>query len=102
MAHAQSCRPVQAFCYRILVTKQSTFYQDISQTCSPLVSVQTSSLGRTGPEAPFLDVYFNAYLVGSLVDAKQKLEAPTNALMPTVIPYADGIVENAVPSEHKL
>ncbi|KAG1806341.1 uncharacterized protein HD556DRAFT_1436315 [Suillus plorans] len=52
-------------------------------------------VGRTGPEAPFLDVYFNAYHVSSLVDAKQKLKAP-NALMPTVIPYAGGVVEYAV------
>lgn len=33
--------------------------------------------------------------MGSPVDAKQKLKAP-NALMPTVIPYAGGIVEYAV------
>ncbi|KAG1893464.1 uncharacterized protein F5891DRAFT_1282093 [Suillus fuscotomentosus] len=55
----------------------------------------THIVGRTGPEAYFLDVYVNAYPVGSLVDAKQKLKAP-NALMPTVIPYAGGVVEYAV------
>lgn len=52
-------------------------------------------IARTEPEAFFLDVYFNAHPVGSPVDAKQKLKAP-NALMPTVIPYAGGIVEYAV------
>ncbi|KAG1726817.1 uncharacterized protein EDB91DRAFT_1165714 [Suillus paluster] len=52
-------------------------------------------IARTEPEAFFLDVYFNAHPVGSQVDAKQKLKAP-NALMPTVIPYAGGIVEYAV------
>ncbi|KAG1877575.1 hypothetical protein F4604DRAFT_1758254 [Suillus subluteus] len=51
-------------------------------------------IARTEPEAFFLDVYFNAHPVGSPVDAKQKLKAP-NALMPTVIPYAGGIVEYA-------
>ncbi|OJA20423.1 hypothetical protein AZE42_10774 [Rhizopogon vesiculosus] len=51
-------------------------------------------IARTEPEAFFLDVYFNAHPVGS-ADAKQKLKAP-NALMPTVIPYAGGIVEYAV------
>ncbi|KAG1881402.1 hypothetical protein C8R48DRAFT_1862 [Suillus tomentosus] len=52
-------------------------------------------IARTEPKAFFLDVYFNAYPVGSPADAKQKLKAP-NALMPTVIPYAGGIVEYAV------
>lgn len=52
-------------------------------------------IARTEPEAFFLDVYFNAHPVGSPADAKQKLKAP-NALMPTVIPYAGGIVEYAV------
>ncbi|KAG2343653.1 hypothetical protein BDR05DRAFT_1059541 [Suillus weaverae] len=52
-------------------------------------------IARTEPEAFFLDVYFNAHPVGSPVDAKQKLKAP-NALMPTVIPYAGGIVEYTV------
>ncbi|KAG2128995.1 hypothetical protein DEU56DRAFT_902989 [Suillus clintonianus] len=52
-------------------------------------------IARTEPEAFFLDVYFNAQPVGSPVDVKHKLKAP-NALMPTVIPYAGGIVEYAV------
>jgi hypothetical protein len=113
MVHAQSCRPIQPLCYQVLVTKQSALYQDISHRRAALWSVSrhhrvsatipdhaarhrnNQIISRTEPEAFFLDVYFNAHPVGSPVDAKQKLKAP-NALMPTVIPYAGGIVEYAV------
>jgi hypothetical protein len=119
MVRAQSCRPIQPLCYRVLVTKQSALHQDISHRRATLWSVsrhhrvsatipdhaarhgnnQTTS--HTEPEAFFLDSCFNAHPVGSPVDAKQKLKAP-NALMPTIIPYADRIVEYAVDTDSKI
>ena len=111
MVHPPSCRPVQDLCYQVLFAKPSPVDQDIPNRRAALRSVSrhqrvspatTSSwhtskriTSRTEPEAFFLDVYFNAHPVGSPADAKHKLKAP-NALMPTVIPYAGGIVEYAV------
>ncbi|KAG1837811.1 hypothetical protein C8R48DRAFT_743186, partial [Suillus tomentosus] len=90
IVHAQSCRPVQALCYQILVIKQSAFDQDISHRRA---AFRHHCVLR--PEASLFDVYFKPYPVGSPVDAKQKLKAP-NALLPTIISCTGGIVEYAV------
>ena len=49
---------------------------------------------RTEPEAFFLELYFNAQTVAQ-PNAKEKPK-PSNALIPTVVPYAGGRMDFTV------